>query len=199
MTIMPARKTITREDIIPLEQYARERKQRRADLVAMKRHRRVHVGPWATAYFESYDTMWHQIHEMLYIEKGGEAQIEDELRAYNPLIPQGRDLSCTFMFEIDDPVRRNRILYQLAHVEETIYLELGGERIMADPEHDVDRTTEDGKTSSIHFLHFRFTDEQARTFRELSTRVILGVAHENYRHMAELSPEVKAALAEDLD
>jgi hypothetical protein len=83
------RRRLTRADILPLDEYARIRRQRRAEISELKKRRRVEVGPFATFYFESFDTMWQQVHEMLYIEKGGEAQISDELSAYNPLIPQG--------------------------------------------------------------------------------------------------------------
>ena len=92
--------TLTRDDIMDMAQYAKVRKQRRAQMTEKKKNRRLHCGPHATFYFESFDTMWHQVHEMLFIEKGSEEQIEDELRAYNPLIPKGRELVATLMFEI---------------------------------------------------------------------------------------------------
>jgi hypothetical protein len=101
MTAM--KKEITPADILPYETYAKERKARRAAITAMKKNRRVEVGPYATFYFENYDTMFQQIQEMLHIEKGGAEQLEDELRAYNPLIPQGNELVATIMFEINDP------------------------------------------------------------------------------------------------
>jgi hypothetical protein len=192
-----AKKQITREDILPLEKYAAERKERRTRITQMKKNRRVEVGPYATFYFENYDTMFQQIHEMLFIEKGGEEQIADELSAYNPLIPQGKDLVCTLMFEIDDPIRRNNVLRRLAHVEEHVYVQVGEEKIMADAEDDVERTTEDGKTSSVHFLHFRFTPEQIAKFKDPSLNVILGIGHENYGHMALLAGPTREALAAD--
>jgi len=188
---------IERTDILRPEVYATERKQRRAALMPLKRVRRVEVGPYCTFYFENYDTMWLQVHEMLHIEKGGEEQIEDELRAYNPLIPQGSDLVATVMFEIDDEVRRNAVLLKLGGVEETMYFEVGGERVKSDPEHDVERTAEDGKTSSVHFLHFRFTPAQIVKFRDSSVPVILGIDHPAYAHMTRLLPETRAALAKD--
>lgn len=195
---MPAsERRITRADILPPEDYRARRKAHRAELVKRKRNRRVEVGPHVTFYFENYDTMWSQIHEMLHIEKGGEEQIEDELRAYNPLIPQGNELVATMMFEIDDPVRRNAILHRLTNVEETVFIQIGDEKVFADPEHDVERTAPDGKTSSVHFLHFRFTPEQIARFKDATTQVILGIAHENYSHMAVLPAAVKEALGED--
>lgn len=110
-------RTITRADILPVERYASERRQHKSRIAAIKQKRRVEVGPYATFYFENYDTMWHQVHEMLYIERGGEAQIKDELEAYNPLIPQGDELVATVMFEIEDAARRERELTRLGGVE----------------------------------------------------------------------------------
>ena len=188
---------ITKSDLLAPEVYAAERKQRRAALMPVKRARRIDVGPYCTFHFENYDTMWLQVHEMLHIEKGGEAQIEDELSAYNPLIPQGHELIATVMFEIDDPVRRAQLLLKLTNVEEKMYFEIAGERVMADAEHDVDRTAADGKTSSVHFLHFRFTPAQIAKFKDPAMPVILGIEHENYSHMTRLSADARAALAKD--
>ena len=190
---------LTREDILPLTEYEKIRKERRAHLIPIKQRRRVEVGPYATFYFESYETMWNQVHEMLRIEKGGEAQIEDELRAYNPLIPQGRELTATMMIEIDEPIRRANVLARLGGIEETAFFEIAGARIKATWEQDVERTTEEGKTSSVHFLHFPFTEDQIARFRDPSATVILGFGHQNYAHMALVSPETRAALAEDFD
>lgn len=195
---MSAKREITRDDIIPIEQYAADRKERRKAISALKRHRRVSVGPWATFYFESYDTMWHQIHEMLYIEKGGEAQIEDELRAYAPLIPKGNELVATVMFEIDEKVTRQRVLGTLGGVEKTMFIEVAGERVASTPEEDVDRTTAAGKASSVQFVHFHFTEAQAEAFRAPGARVVVGIEHPSYGHMSLLPEETRAALAADL-
>jgi len=108
-----AERRITAADLLPLPEYVKVRKERRQAVVGMKKLRRLEVGPVATFMFESFETMWLQIQEMLYIEKGGAAQVEDELAAYNPLIPQGGELVATVMFEIDDPLRRQAILAQL--------------------------------------------------------------------------------------
>lgn len=187
-------------DVLSLEDYIAVRKQRKADLVVMKKPRRIELGPHATAYFENYETMLSQIQEMLYIEKGGDEQLEDEMRAYNPLIPQGRELVCTFMFEIDDPVRRLNMLLKLTGIENHIFIDLGDAgRIYARPEEDVERTTDDGKTSSVHFFHFDFTDEQAAAFKSGNGQAILGCDHENYGHMAVMSEATRTALAADLD
>jgi hypothetical protein len=196
-TGLAMKREITRADIGPMDSYAAERRELRRDLVAKKKFRRQDVGPVCTFYFESYDTMWAQVHEMLYIEKGGEAQIEDELRAYNPLIPQGRELIATVMFEIDDAQRRKTFLSKLGGVEETAFFEVDGERIAGKPEEDVDRTTADGKASSVQFIHFPFTDAQVAKFKEPDRRVILGFSHPEYGHMTILPEEVRAALAQD--
>tara|TARA_A100001388_G_scaffold265947_1_gene238578 strand:+ start:166 stop:756 length:591 start_codon:yes stop_codon:yes gene_type:complete len=188
---------ITRDDIMDMADYAKVRKERRRNITKLKRDRRVALGPDATLYFESYDTMWHQIHEMLYIERGGEEQIIDELAAYNPLIPNGRELVATMMFEIDEPERRERFLASLGGVEEKVCLSLGGELIRAEAEVDVDRTSADGKASSVHFLHFPFSDEDVALFRDPSVKVILAIEHEKYPHMTLLSETVRVALQVD--
>lgn len=188
---------ITRADILPMEEYGRIRQARRQEITALKQHRRVAVGPDITFYFEFFATMLHQVHEMLIIEKGGEAQIEDELRAYNPLIPSGRDLVATMMIEIEDAVRRGRVLAQLGGVDEHIFFEIAGGRVAAVPEGDQERTTPDGKTSSVHFLKFPFTDAQIAAFRAAGSRILLGIDHSNYRHLAILPETVREALAGD--
>jgi len=163
---MTSRHQITRDDIMALEDYTAQRSKKKTAISALKKNRRVSVGPDATFYFESYDTMFHQIHEMLYIEKGGGDQIDDELSAYNPLIPNGRELVATLMFEIEEPNRREKFLSSLGGVEKTVSITLGDETITALPEEDVDRTNADGKASSVQFLHFPLTDEKIKKFRD---------------------------------
>ena len=194
---MTSRHEIIRADILGMEDYAAARPKKKRAVAELKKHRRVAVGPDATFYFESYDTMLHQVHEMLYIEKGGEQQIEDELRAYNPMIPNGRELVATLMFEIDEPDRRGEFLAGLGGVEETVTLTLNGETITATPEHDVDRTTADGKASSIQFLHFAFTDAQVEKFQTPAARVTIAIGHQKYGHLAVLPEAVRQALAQD--
>ena len=196
---MIAKHKIEHADIMASEAYARERADRRRRITEAKRDRRAGVGPDATFYFESYDTMWHQVHEMLHIEKGGEAQIADELHAYNPLIPQGNELVATLMFEIDDPVRRAAFLARLGGIEETVTMSFAGETISAVAEADVDRTTAEGKASSVHFLHFPFTPAQIAKFREPGVKAMLGIDHPAYGHMAVLPAAVKDTLAKDFD
>jgi hypothetical protein len=196
---MPNKHEITPADILSMEEYGRERLERRKRVTEMKRDRRLSIGPDATFYFESYDTMFHQVHEMLFIEKGGEEQIADELSAYNPLIPNGSELVATLMFEIDDPVRRAKFLNGLGGVEETVTFEFAGEVVKGVPEDDVDRTTADGKASSIQFLHFPFTADQIAKFKDPKTEVQLKIAHEKYGHIAILPEATKNALAGDFD
>ena len=198
-TGLAMKKEITRDDILPMATYEAERRELRRDLVAKKKFRRQDIGPVCTFYFENYETMWAQVHEMLYIEKGGEEQIADELSAYNPLIPQGRELVATVMFEIDDPQRRHTFLAKLGGIEETAFFEVDGERIVGKPEEDVDRTTADGEASSVQFIHFPFTDAQVEKFKQPGGRVVLGFDHPAYSHMTILAEDVRAALSQDFD
>ena len=192
----PARK-ITETDILSDRDYAARRKELRSEAIALKKHRRVEVGPFATFYFENYQTMWLQVQEMLRIEKGGEEQVPGELAAYNPLIPQGDELIATMMLEIEDEKRRNAVLLTLGGIEETVFLEIGGDVIRAAPTEYDDRTTADGKTSSVHWLRFKLTADQIAHFRNGPERVVLGVSHPHYGHMAVLSTEARTALAKD--
>lgn len=196
---MQPAKTITRDAIMPLNEYAKQRQQLRHAIIKLKSTRRIAVGPYATFYFENYATMHQQIQEMLYIEKGGDAQLDDELAAYNPMIPQGRELTATLMFEINDAVLRARILASLTHVEHCAFIELGAHRIAAVAEQDVERTKADGKTSSVHFLHFPFTDSVIAAFKHGSEAITLGIEHAQYAHMTILSKINRRALADDFD
>ncbi len=188
---------ITPADIMPMAEYGQVRRDHRKKLVEVKKKRRVHVGPHISLYFENYDTMWAQVHEMLFIERGGAEQVEGELSAYNPLIPQGDELVATMMIEIDDERPRRRILATLGHIEETFELRFAGQTVKGVPEDDIDRTTAEGKTSSVHFLHFSFTPEQKKAFAAPGTEVMVAITHQNYRHMALLSEGSRAALASD--
>ncbi len=189
---------VTEADIIPEAEFAQVRKQRRAELLPIKQKRRVHLGPYATVYFETFETMLFQVQEMLLIEKGGAEQLKDELAAYNPLIPQGSELVATVMFEIEDAVRRALILARLSHVEDHFFLQVGAEKAPAEQEGDIERTREDGKTSSVHFLRFPLTEAQKAAFTDPSVPVMVGCDHELYAHLAVLSPETRAELARDL-
>jgi hypothetical protein len=195
---MPATtRKITPADIIAYEKYAAERAQFRKNIIPVKKNRRMEVGPFATFYFENYETMWMQVQEMLHIEKGGAEQISGELEAYNPLIPQGCELIATLMLEIENVELRNRELYRLAGIEESVYIALNQERIPAAPTEYDDRTTPDGKTSSVHWVRFEFTTDQIAKFKDTSVEAVLGVAHPAYGHMAVIPPDVRAELAKD--
>lgn len=195
--IQMAKREITHADILPLEQYGPKRAEMRKNVVALKKRRRIEVGPVATFYFECFATMLQQVQEMLFIEKGGDAQIADELSAYNPLIPNGAELVATVMFEIDDPVRRANFLGRLGGVEETAFIRMGEVTIKGVPEADQDRTNEAGKASSVQFVHFPFTKEAAALFSRPNSQVILGFSHPEYSHMAVMSETVRAELAGD--
>jgi hypothetical protein len=190
-----AARKIVAADLLPLNEYEFQRKTLKANLIPVKKLRRVEVGPFATFYFENYATMWLQVMEMLRIEKGGDEQVPGELAAYNPLIPQGDELIATMMLEIEDEKRRNAVLLTLGGIEETAFLEIGTETIHATPTEYDDRTTADGKTSSVHWLRFKLTPEQQARFT--SDRVVIGLSHRNYGHMAVLGDETRAALAKD--
>jgi hypothetical protein len=194
---------ITRADILPISVYEQQRKDRRKAVAAMKAKRRIEVGPFATFYFENYETMLHQVHEMLAIEKGGDEQVQSELEAYNPLIPNGHELVATLMFEIEDPVRRERELARLGGVELQIYMVVGGAakavRVHAQQIGDDERTRADGKTSSVHFLRFAFPAEAVAAFKKPGAEVVLEIAHPAYAHMARLPEPVRAELAGDFD
>jgi hypothetical protein len=191
--------SITEADILPLTQWADQRVAHRKALSERKKNRRVQVGPHATLYFENWDTMWYQVQEMLWIEKGGAAQLPDELAAYNPMIPNGQELTATLMFEISDEGKRRIILGQLGGVEEKITLSIGGERVAAQSEQDLDRTTADGKTSSVHFLHFPMTAAQIAAFNDPGTEIMVRIDHPNYGHAAIIDGAVRAELGGDLD
>jgi len=195
---MPAStRQIAVQDLIPDHLYALERKTRRVALLPSKRLRRVPLGPHCTLIFESYETMLFQVQEMLLTEKGGAAQVPDELAAYNPLIPRGHELMATIMFEIDEPVRRAAILASLGDVEDHFFIKVGDERVDGVPEEDIERTREDGKTSSVHFHRFPFTVAQIRAFRDTAVPVMIGCDHPRYGHLAVVSDDTRAELAKD--
>jgi hypothetical protein len=141
--------------------------------------------------------MLFQVQEMLLVEKGGLAQVPDELAAYNPLIPQGDELVATVMFEIQDELRRANLLARLGGVEDGFFLQIGLDRILGVPEGDIERTRDDGKTSAVHFLHFPITPAQQALFRDPGTTIMIGSDHENYAHLAVLSPATRAELSRD--
>jgi len=198
-TSVANKRSLTREDILPLAEYANIRGAERKRITEIKRQRRAEVGPFAAFYFENYDTMRHQVQEMLHIEKGGDAQIKDELAAYNPLIPQGSDLVATVMFEIDDPGRRNSVLTRLGGIENHVFLDVAGERIRGEPDPTRENTSPEGKASSVQFIKFPFTADQIARFKTPGTQIIAGFDYPEYGHMALLPEPVRATLAADFD
>ena len=195
---MPKEKReIQKSDIMPLDAYIKDRKELRKNIVNFKKNRRIALGPYATFYFESYETMLAQVQEMLYIEKGGDEQLHDELIAYNPLIPNGKELTATLMFEIDNPISRAAFLGKVGGIEEMVFMKINGETVKAIPEEDVDRTSAEGKASSVQFIHFNFTDEQIQKFKSSDVNIELGMDHKEYSHTTKLSKENIASLSAD--
>ena len=188
---------VTKNDIIPLKQYSKNRKQLRKNLIEFKKDRRISLGPYATFYFECYETMLAQIQEMLYIEKGGDDQLQDELKAYNPLIPKGKELVATLMFEIDNPVSRTAFLNKVGEIEKKIYMKVGSEKIKSVPEQDLDRTSDEGKASSVQFVHFDFTEEQIKKFKDSNFEIIIGIDHKEYSHFTKIPKNIRIALSND--
>ena len=188
---------IDASDIMPTAEYAKLRAERRKQISDIKKNRRLEVGPFATFYFESFDTMLHQVHEMLFIEKGGAEQLPDELTAYNPLIPTGSELVATVMFEIDDPLRRARVLDMLGGVEHKAFIRVGAEIVRGVPEDDQERSRDDGKASSVQFIRFPFTAAQVEAFKSGAGDVVVGFDHVNYGHMAVMPALVRQALSAD--
>ena len=190
---------VTELDIVSFEQYSKNRKKLRSELISFKKNRRISLGPYATFYFECYETMLAQIQEMLYIEKGGREQIEDELRAYNPLIPNGNELVATLMFEIDNPLIRTDFLNTVGGIEEKVFIKINDLIINSTPEKDVDRTSAEGKASSVQFIHFNFTDEEIKKFKNFDNEVMLEIKHELYNHATKISDLTREALIKDFD
>ena len=191
------RREIQKEDVMPLDVYTKNRKELRQNIVNFKKNRRIALGPYATFYFESYETMLAQVQEMLYIEKGGDEQLKDELTAYNPLIPNGKELTATLMFEIDNPVSRSAFLSKVGGIEEKVFIKIDGEFIKASPEKDVDRTSAEGKASSVQFIHFKFSDEQIQKFKSEGAEVEIGINHKEYAHTTKLNLANLSSLSAD--
>lgn len=193
-----ATRTISRDDILPIEQYELIRADKKQEAIQRKALTRLSVGPHATALFETWDSMWLQIHEMLRIEKGGEAQIGDELSAYDPMVPKGNELTLTLFFEIGDPVRRDAFLRTVGGVENHVAIELAGRTIRAVPEGDLERTREsDGKASAVHFFHVPFSPEDVAAWSGGEGTALLVIDHPNYGHAARIGAETRAFLTHE--
>ncbi len=199
MIVPKEKKEIQKQDIMPLDVYIKNRKELRKNIVSFKKDRRIALGPYATFYFECYETMLAQVQEMLYIEKGGDEQLKDELAAYNPLIPNGKELSATLMFEIDNPVSRSAFLSKVGGIEEKVFIRIDGMKIKAIPEKDVDRTSNEGKASSVQFIHFKLTDEQIQKFKSNNSDIEIGIDHKEYSHFTKLSAVNISSLSADFN
>ena len=191
------KRQIEKQDLLPSDVYAKSRKQIRKDLVDFKKDRRIALGPYATFYFESFETMVAQVQEMLHIEKGGDEQLKDELIAYNPLVPNGKELTATLMFEIDNPISRAAFLGKVGGIEEKIFIKINDEIVKAVPEEDVDRTSAEGKASSVQFIHFKLNDDQISKFKSDSTTIELGIDHKEYTHTTKLAENSVKSLCAD--
>ena len=191
------KRQIEKSDLIPADIYIKSRKQIRKELVVFKKNRRIALGPYATFYFESFETMLAQVQEMLYIEKGGDEQLKDELIAYNPLVPNGKELTATLMFEIDNPVTRAAFLGKVGGIEEKIFMKIDNENIIAVPEHDVDRTSNEGKASSVQFIHFKLNDNQIEKFKSGNSSIEIGINHNEYAHATKLTKDNVSSLSAD--
>jgi len=191
------KRLIEKEDLLPSDVYAKSRKQIRKDLVEFKKDRRIALGPYATFYFESFETMVAQVQEMLHIEKGGDEQLKDELIAYNPLVPSGKELIATLMFEIDNPISRAKFLGKVGGIEEKVFMKINNEIVKAVPEADVERTSAEGKASSVQFIHFKLNDDQISKFKSDSATIELGIDHKEYTHTTKLSENSIKSLCDD--
>ena len=191
------KKQVEKEDLMPADVYAESRKQIRKDLVEFKKNRRIALGPYATFYFESFETMVAQIQEMLHIEKGGDEQLKDELIAYNPLVPNGKEFTATLMFEIDNPISRGAFLGKVGGIEKNIFMKIDNEVVKAIPEDDVERTSAEGKASSVQFIHFRFNDEQIDKIKLGNVSIELGIDHKEYAHTTKLTEDNVKSLSAD--
>ena len=191
-------RTITAADLLSLDRYETIRADKKQEAILRKKLTRLHVGPYATAIFETWDSMWLQIQEMLRIERGGEAQVADEIAAYDPMVPKGAELTATLLFEIEDPVRRDAFLRTIGGIEGHVFIQLDGWRVPARPEADLARTREsDGKASAVHFLHFDFTLEQVGDWCGGEGQAMLVIDHPRYGHAAMIGAEARAYLARE--
>ena len=191
------KKQIEKDDLISADIYAKNRKQIRKDLIEFKKNRRIALGPYATFYFESFETMLAQVQEMLYIEKGGDEQLKDELIAYNPLVPNGKELTATLMFEIDNPITRAAFLGKVGGIEDKVFMKIDNDVVKAVPEEDVDRTSAEGKASSVQFIHFKLSDDQITKFKSGNLKVELGIDHKEYNHSTKLTEDSVRSFSAD--
>jgi len=190
---------ITRDDLMSLEQYAEQRNEFRQKVLAHKKHRQVALGPNATLYFEDRLTLLYQIQEMLRIEKVFEADgINEELEAYNPMIPSGRNFKATFMIEYADATVRAAQLEKMVNIEDLVWMQVGEhDKIWAIADEDLERSN-DTKTSAVHFMRFEINDEMAQELKA-GADLQIGVQHAVYTYDVLVAGDTRASLLADLD
>ena len=189
---------LSSDELYSLEQYAKTRNDFRQQVMAHKKDRRIPVGAHATLYFEDRFTMQYQVQEMLRAERIFETDgIQEELDAYNPLIPDGTNWKATFMIEYEDVNERRDALSRLRGVEDVVWVKVGDhEKVLATADEDLEREDET-KTSSVHFLRFELTPEMVAAVKQ-GAAVSAGIDHADYSYRTELSPSARASLAKDL-
>ena len=194
---MSQNKPINKSDILNRDQYKAQRKNLREKMVLRKKNRRLDIGPYITIYFENRDTILHQINEMVYIENGGDEQVKDEILAYKSLIPNGKELVATLMVEIDSPKKRADFLGKMGGFEENLDVIVNSKVIKGNPESDVERTTAEGKASSVQFVHFEFDEESINEFKSTNKDVAITINHKDYKHSTVMNQETKDELSKD--
>lgn len=191
--------TLTRDDLWSLEEYAGRRAEFRQQVLAHKKLRQVALGPHATLYFEDQLTMHYQVQEMLRVERIFEAaEIEEELEAYNPLIPNGSNWKATFMIEYGDVEERQRALANMGGIEETVWVQVGdGTKAYAIANEDMERTR-DSKAAAVHFMRFELSDQDLAELRQ-GAAVHMGLDHASLATSVTLEAAVREALCKDLN
>ena len=190
-------KSINKSDILNRDEYKSQRKSLREKMVLRKKNRRLDIGPYITIYFENRDTILHQINEMVYIENGGDEQVKDEISAYKSLVPNGKELVATLMVEIDSPIKRADFLGKMGGFEENLEVIVNHKVIKGNPESDLERTTAEGKASSVQFVHFEFDEEAINEFKDTNKDIMITINHNNYKHSTTMSKETKNELSKD--
>lgn len=193
-------KKLTQDDLFSLEKYAEIRDSCRAEIMAHKKNRHLPIGPNAALYFEDRKTMHYQVQEILRTEKIFEAaDIEEELEAYNPLIPDGSNWKCTFMIEYADEATRREALARMIGIEDEVWMKVAGfDKVMPIADEDLERETAD-KTSSVHFLRFELTSDMIAALKS-GSRLSAGIGHAAYHHTIDPVPQnIRDALLKDLD
>ena len=188
---------IQETEILSRSTYIDKRKTLRENMVLRKKFRRVDIGPYITVYFENKDTIIHQINEMVYIENGGMEQIKEEIAAYKSLVPNGKELVATVMVEIDSPIKRAEFLGKMGGFEEKIEITVDNIKVEGKAELDVDRTTADGKASSVQFVHFEFDEKIINSIKKNKDKISISINHENYKHSAMLNISTVEELTKD--